>query len=80
MHNVIIYSSPLCPYCAMAKLFFNENNIQYTDKNVSGDTAAVGEMIEKSGQLGVPVIQIDDNILIGFDKSAVGKLLGIQEN
>lgn len=80
MHNVLIYSTPVCPYCAMAKLFFKENNIQYTDKNVAGDPVATAEMIEKSGQLGVPVIQIDDNILIGFDKSTVSKLLGIEGN
>ena len=80
MHNVIIYSTPVCPYCAMAKLFFNEHNIQYTEKNVAGDPVATGEMIEKSGQLGVPVIQIDDNILIGYDKSVVSKLLDIKED
>ena len=79
MHNVIIYSTPVCPYCAMAKLFFNERNIKFTDKNVAGDPANTAEMIEKSGQLGVPVIQIDDNILIGYDKNTVSKLLGIQE-
>jgi len=78
MHSVIIYSTPACPFCAMAKLFFKEHNIEYTEKNVAGDPAATGEMIEKSGQLGVPVIQIDDNVLIGFDKSVVSKLLGIE--
>jgi len=62
----------------MAKAFFKENNISYTEKDVAADEASRNEMVEKSGQLGVPVIDIDGNIVVGFDKSKLSELLGIE--
>lgn len=77
-HTVIIYSTPTCHYCHAAKEFFKENNIEYTEKDVATDEVARKEMIEKTGQLGVPVIQIDDKPpIIGFDKGVVSDLLGM---
>jgi glutaredoxin-like YruB-family protein len=78
MKKVEIYSTPSCHFCQMAKEFFAENNVPYTNYDVASDTAKRAEMMEKSGQLGVPVIVIDDqDLVIGFDKPQVAKLLGI---
>jgi len=78
MQKVIIYTTPSCIYCKMAKAFFKEHNISYEEKDVSTDEKAVAEMIHKSGQLGVPVIDIDGQIVIGFDKEALSELLNIK--
>ena len=77
MAQVTIYTTPTCVFCRMAKQFFAEHNIQYQEKDVSVDTEAQQTMIEKSGQLGVPVIDVDGHITIGFDKKQLSELLGI---
>lgn len=77
MSNVIIYTTPTCVYCKMAKAFFKENNIAYEEKDVVRDAAARDEMIEKTHQKGVPVIDIDGQIVIGFDKESLSALLNI---
>lgn len=78
MKKVEIYSTPTCHFCQMAKEFFTANNIAYTNYDVSTDIAKRQEMMEKSGQLGVPVIVIDDkDLVIGFDQAQVSKLLGV---
>ncbi|MBI4250112.1 glutaredoxin family protein [Candidatus Uhrbacteria bacterium] len=77
MANVTIYSTPTCGYCKMAKAYFQENNVEYTEKDVSVDAAARDEMVQKSGQLGVPVIDIDGNLVVGFDKSKLAELLAL---
>lgn len=77
MKNVTIYSTPSCHFCHMAKDFFTANNIAFTDNNVAGDPAKRAEMVEKSGQMGVPVILIDNDMVIGFDKPRVMQLLGL---
>jgi glutaredoxin 3 len=66
--SVKVYSTPTCPYCVKAKEYFASKNISYEDYDVSSDREKAKEMIEKSGQRGVPVIDIDGNIVIGFDK------------
>ena len=77
MQNVIIYSTPSCHFCHMAKDFFKEKNVAYTDYNVAADPEKRKELIEKSGQMGVPVIFIGDQMVIGFNKLKVVQLLGI---
>lgn len=77
MKNVTIYSTPTCSYCHAAKEFFKENNITYTEYNVASDATKRQEMIEKSGQMGVPVITIDDQMIIGFDQNKLMELLGV---
>lgn len=77
MKNVTIYSTPSCHFCHMAKDFFKEKNVNYTDWNVASDPAKRQEMLDKSGQLGVPVIIIDNDLVIGFDKPKIAKLLGV---
>ena len=75
MANVTIYSTPTCVYCKMAKEFFQKNGIQYTEHNVADDAKAREDMFNKSHQMGVPVIDVDGNIIIGFDKRNLEKLL-----
>lgn len=77
MKNVTIYTTPTCVYCKMAKEFFTEHTIQYEEKNVAEDAAARDLMVQKSGQLGVPVIDIDGEIIVGFDKPRLSELLNI---
>ena len=77
-HTVTIYSTPTCHYCHMAKEFFKENNIAYTEKDVAEDDAARQESIQKSGQMGVPVIDVDGNIMVCFDNSKLSELLDIK--
>jgi len=75
--HVTIYSTPTCHFCHMAKDFFKEKNIAFTDYDVSVDLAKRKEMVEKSGQMGVPVMLIGDEMVVGFDQAKVSKLLGI---
>jgi glutaredoxin-like YruB-family protein len=78
MARVTIYSTPTCVYCKMAKDFFKENSVEYEEKNVGEDREALEEMIQKSGQTGVPVIDIDGKIIIGFNKEKITELLGVK--
>ncbi|MBT3814586.1 NrdH-redoxin [Candidatus Woesearchaeota archaeon] len=75
MATVKIYSTPTCPWCKKAKAYFKENKIKFTDIDVSADEAAQKEMVEKSGQMGVPVIDIDGKILVGFDQGKIEEAL-----
>ena len=77
MVNVKIYSTPSCPYCVRVKQFLNDNKIQFEDYDVSIDEAKAQEMTKKSGQMGVPTIEIDGKIIVGFDKEAISKALGL---
>jgi glutaredoxin 3 len=75
--QVKVYSTPTCPYCIRAKQFLKENNISFLDIDVVSDSIAAKEMIDKSGQMGVPVIEIDGKIIVGFDKGQIKQELGI---
>lgn len=77
MKDVVIYSTPTCHFCHAAKEFFTENDIKFTDHDVQDDMEARQEMIEKSGQMGVPVIMIGDEIVVGFDENALREKLGL---
>lgn len=77
MAKVKVYSTPACPYCTMAKEFLKENKIKFEEIDVSKNREAATEMVQKSGQMGVPVIMIDDKIIIGFDKEELKKALDI---
>ena len=78
MPKATIYTTPSCVYCKMTKAFFKENNVQYEEKDVSTDAVARDEMIAKSNQMGVPVIDIDNQLVIGFDKERLSQLLNIK--
>ena len=74
--KVVIYTTPTCPYCHRAKEYLSRKEIPYTDINVAADREKAKEMIQKSGQMGVPVIIIDDKeIVVGFNQSLLDKLL-----
>ena len=75
MSQVIIYSTPTCPFCHQAKEYLTKKSIPFTDYNVADDQKKAEEMIEKSGQIGVPVILIDDEVVVGFDKEKIDELL-----
>jgi len=75
--KVRIYSTPTCPYCIRVKQFLKDNNVMFEDVDVSSDEQAAEEMIAKSGQMGVPVIAVDDEIIVGFDKERIVRALGI---
>jgi len=75
--NVIVYSTPTCPWCARTKQFLKENNITFQDFDVSANQQAAEEMVKKSGQMGVPVLDIDSEIIVGFDKEKIKAVLGL---
>ena len=77
MKNVIIYSTPTCPWCIRAKQFLKDNNVQYADFDVSSNSEKAEEMTQKSGQMGVPVVDIEGTIIVGFDKEKIKQALGI---
>jgi len=78
MADVTIYTTPTCVYCKTVKEFFKEHNVEYEEKNVAEDEQAREAMIEKSGQLGVPVIDVKGSIVVGFDEKKLAELLGVK--
>ena len=73
-----IYTTPTCVYCRMAKDFFNQHSVQYEEHNVMEDLKAREEMVSKSGQMGVPVIDVEGELIVGFDKERLVELLDIK--
>ena len=78
MEKVTIYTTATCVFCKKAKEFFKEHNIDYKEIDVGKDAKAAKEMVEKSGQMGVPVIEVNNEIIIGFDRPALIKALKIK--
>ena len=78
MQKVTIYTTPTCAYCKMTKAFFKEHNVAYEEKDVANDHALAEEMVKKSGQMAVPVIDIDGQIVVGFDQPKLSELLHIK--
>lgn len=76
---VTIYTTPTCHFCQMSKELFKANGIEYTEYNVATDVEKRNEMIERSGQRGVPVIYIGDEMIVGFDKKHIESALGLSE-
>ncbi len=77
MAKITIYSTPTCGYCNMAKEFFEDNNVEFEDFNVAENEEKRNEMIKRSGQMGVPVIYVDEEMTVGFDKARLTSLLGL---
>ncbi len=75
MKKISIYTTPTCVYCVAAKKFFKENDIKYDEYNVAADLVKRQEMIEKTGQMGVPVIMVGEDVIVGFNQSRVMELL-----
>jgi len=76
--KVVVFSTPTCSFCNMAKKYFREKGVKFTDVDVTRDSAAARDMIRRSGQSGVPVIDIGGKIVIGFDRPKINALLGIK--
>lgn len=77
MAEVRIYTTPTCPYCKMAKKFFQDNNVSYQELNVAEDKKSLEEMLKRSKQMSVPVIDIDGQIIVGFNMSQIKQKLGL---
>ena len=78
MKNVSIYSTPTCHFCGLAKEFFKTHNIAYTEYNVASDLEKRKEMVEMTSQMGVPVIVVDNEHMVGFEEDRLVELLGIK--
>lgn len=78
--RVIIFTTPTCSYCNMAKQYFRRNKIRFRDVDISRDPAAARDVVRRSGQMGVPVIDIGGKIIVGFDKPKINQLLGLSNN
>jgi len=78
MKNVGIYTTPSCVYCRKAKDMFQKHNIPYSEYNVMTDVKKRDEMIMRTGQMGVPVIEVDGTLIVGFDERRLRELLGIK--
>ncbi|MCS6829579.1 MAG: glutaredoxin family protein [bacterium] len=76
--RVIVFSTPNCPYCNMAKRYLRERGVRFRDVDVSRDPAAARDMVRRSGQQGVPVIDINGKIVVGFDRVKINQLLGLR--
>lgn len=77
MLPIKMYSTPACTYCQIAKQFFTENNVEFEEMNVAEDNSKLQEMVELSGQMGVPVIKIGEQVIVGFDEGKIKELLSI---
>lgn len=75
--NVKVYSTPTCPWCSRVKQFLKESNIVFEDIDVSSNPKAADEMVRKSGQMSVPVLDIEGEIILGFDKEKIRQVLGL---
>jgi glutaredoxin-like YruB-family protein len=75
--NVKVYSTPTCPWCIRAKQFLKDNNIAFEDYDVSSDRIKADEMVKISGQMAVPVLDIEGEIIVGFDREKIKQLLGV---
>lgn len=78
MKKVIIYSTPTCGFCYMAKEYFKRNSVEYEERDVTTSEDYIREMVAKSGQMGVPVIDINGDIVVGFNQPALASKLGIK--
>jgi glutaredoxin-like YruB-family protein len=77
MKKVTVYSTPTCPFCLKAKQYLQDNGVEFENIDVSQDQSKAQEMVEKSGQMGVPVIDIEGDIVVGFDKDKIASALGL---
>ena len=75
--NVKVYSTPTCPWCIRTKQFLKDHNISFEDIDVSSNQQAAEEMVQRSGQMGVPVVDINGQIIVGFDKEKINTALGL---
>ncbi len=75
--RVVVFSTPTCPYCTMVKHYLEQKGVPFDDVDVSRDQAAAVDMVRRSGQMGVPVVDIGGQIVVGFDRMRINRLLGL---
>jgi glutaredoxin-like YruB-family protein len=76
--KVIVFSTPTCSFCTQAKRYFKEKNVRFTDVDVSRDQSAARDMMRRTGQMGVPVILINNTAIVGFDKNKINQMLNLK--
>jgi glutaredoxin-like YruB-family protein len=76
-HSVKVFSTPTCPYCHMAKAYLKQKNVLFEDIDVAQDRAQAMQMVQRSGQMGVPQLWIDNAVVVGFDRPEINRLLGL---
>ncbi len=77
-HRVIVFSTPTCPWCSRAKTYLRSRGVAFRDVDVSRDAAAARDLVRRTGQMGVPVIEIDGRPIVGFDQRRIDAALGLQ--
>ncbi|HSP74294.1 MAG TPA: glutaredoxin family protein [Gaiellaceae bacterium] len=76
-HRVLVFTTPSCPWCIRAKQYLRQQNVRFREVDVSRDTAAARDLVRRTGQMGVPVVEIDGRPIVGFDKPQIDRLLGL---
>jgi glutaredoxin 3 len=76
-HRVLVFTTPSCPWCVRAKQYLRERNIKFREVDVARDPAAARDLVRRTGQMGVPVVEIDGRPIVGFDKQQIDRLLGL---
>ncbi len=76
-HRVLVFTTPTCPWCARAKAYLRERAVPFREVDVSRDPAAARDLVRRTGQMGVPVIEIDGRPIVGFDRTRIDQLLGL---
>jgi glutaredoxin 3 len=76
-HSVKVFSTPTCPYCHMVKAYLKQKNVSFEDIDVAQDRAQAEQMIQRSGQMGVPQLWIDSTVVVGFDRPEINRLLSL---
>ena len=76
-HRVLVFTTPSCPWCVRAKQYLRERNVKFREVDVARDPAAARDLVRRTGQMGVPVVEIDGRPVVGFDKQQIDRLLGL---
>ncbi len=76
-HRVLLFTTPTCPWCVRAKQYLRQRNVKFREVDVSRDAAAARDLVRRTGQMGVPVVEIDGRPIVGFDKTQIDRLLGL---
>jgi len=76
-HRVLVFTTPSCPWCTRAKQYLRQQNVKFREVDVSRDSAAARDLVRRTGQMGVPVVEIDGRPIVGFDKPQIDRLLGL---
>ncbi len=76
-HRVLVFTTPTCPWCSRAKTYLRGRGVAFREVDVSRDPAAARELVRRTGQMGVPVVEIDGRPIVGFDQPKIDRLLGL---